>query len=226
MHAELRIIVIGSLIAFTTLCANPARNPKRAIGGQSADLTPLVHWWQHPTGQRPLSGWAHVTGRIVGTNAYGWTVEGRVEEAGKPGEKIKKAGSSSKFILKTPPVQEYAEFNQLEANLTQWKDQRDKLNREIKSDAQREKKLSGQSSRSNRHGHRRAKKANEQLKETKTDERDTRDRLDAVEKQIKQAEKRRNEICDGDRYTVDCFALKLEAKFRDAQIYDHGTVLK
>jgi hypothetical protein len=72
-------VFIGSLGVAGVLCASPARYPKCAIAGQPVNLLPLMEWWSQRVGPRPLSAWVHATGRIVGTNAYGWTVEGSVD---------------------------------------------------------------------------------------------------------------------------------------------------
>jgi len=219
-------VLIGSLALTGGLCANPAKDAKRAISGQTVDLTPLVEWWKHRSGDRPLAGWVQVTGRVVGTNAYGWTVEGKVDDPLTDGDKESRTASHSKFILKSPPVQELTMFNQLDTRLSQLKTQRDELNREIKSDDRREEKLSEKHKGSTKRARARAHKANLRMKQTQADEKNTRDRLEAVEKEIKEVEKLRKDISEGNRYTVDCFALRLNLQLSGLPIYDHGAVLK
>ncbi|MCU0783854.1 MAG: hypothetical protein MUF81_07350 [Verrucomicrobia bacterium] len=124
MRAEIRFIIVGSLTVINILCASPARDPKRAINGQTVDLTPLIEWWQHHAGKRPFPGWVHATGQIVGTNTCGWTVEGSVDTPSAKSKDGNQLTSGSKFILKTPPVQELAEFTRLDARLKELKAER------------------------------------------------------------------------------------------------------
>jgi hypothetical protein len=208
------------------LCASPARYPRRAIAGQPVNLTPLIEWWSQRVGPRPLSAWVHATGRIVGTNAYGWTVEGTVDgDSGKRNEGGSH-GSHSKFILKSPPVWELIEFYQLADKFKQLTTERDQLNRELKNDTQREQKLSKEHWRNTRRGVIRARNAGQQLNQTRFDQQTAQQRLNEIEQEIKQVEKLQGELPKGNTYTVDCFALKLNQQFLEAPIYDHGTVLK
>jgi hypothetical protein len=223
---KIAFVFIGCLALTGALCASPARYPKRAIAGQPVNLTPLIRWWSQREGPRPLSAWVHATGRIIGTNAFGWTVEGRVDDESGKHDKGGVHGSDSKFILKTPPVGEMAEFYQLQAKFKQLTAERSQLNREIKSDNQREKKLSQQKPRYTRRGRIRARNASQQLNRARFDEQNAHERLDEIEKEIKQVEKLQSELPSGNTYTVDCFALKLNQEFRGVPIYDHGAVMK
>jgi hypothetical protein len=219
-----RIFLIAILTAAGALDASPARDPKRSIAGQTVDITPLMEWWKHQKGNRPLTGWVRVTGRIVQTNVLDWTIEGSADDSSVKRGDSKTATTRGKFILKTPPTQEMNEFYQLAAKLKQLNAERDQLNREIKSDTVSEKKPSQQHTTTSRRS--RARNTSAQLNQTKANERATRDRLDAVEKDIKETDKKLAEHPDHTHYSVDCFALKLNETYRGLPAYDHGRVLK
>src|SRR5206468_41266 len=117
MRRGIFLIVVFAVAG--ALGASPARDPKRVVAGQTADITPLVEWWKHHSGSRPLTGWVHVTGRIVQTNALEWTIEGSVDDPSNKHDGGKATTTHGKFVLKTPPAQEMNEFHQLAAKLKQ-----------------------------------------------------------------------------------------------------------
>jgi hypothetical protein len=115
----------GCLVALAALAepglqANPLKDPKRVVSERSVDLSPLFRWWNKREETRPLTAWVHLQGEIVGTNAWGWIVEAQVEETGQPGKNPAPKGANGhppRILLKTPPLTDRAEFEQLNAQL-------------------------------------------------------------------------------------------------------------
>ena len=98
--------------------ADPCDSPLRMLGEQTVDLQPLFEWSSNPdAGERPLSAWKRVRGRIVRETPYGWLVEGEAEGEGQP----------SKFLLKNPPRERLQRFHELQAQLRAQKQQRANL---------------------------------------------------------------------------------------------------
>lgn len=205
--------------------ASPAHDPKRVVNGQAVDLTPLFDWWKHQKGDRPLNLWVHVQGRVVETNSLGWTIEGSVDDPSRQPAEGNRAGTvRGRFVLKTPPVQEMVEQDQLASRLKQLEAEQSQLNREIKDDNQREQKLE-QPRAADRRG-RRNRGNPQQLQQTRTDEREAKKRLDEVEKEIKQLNERLTGFPDSKRFLLDGFALKSNLRFHELPVYDYGQVFK
>src|SRR5437667_7193782 len=66
------LCAVVALVISHTIEANPLENPRRMVGGNTVDLSPLFRWWSKHDGERPLNAWVHVTGSVIGTNAWGW----------------------------------------------------------------------------------------------------------------------------------------------------------
>jgi hypothetical protein len=88
----------------TLLAAGPAAYPQRYIEPHRVNLAPLISWWDHPQGQRPLTSWKHIHGNLERETPYGWLVQATVE--GEAGSKY--------LLLRNPPRKELARFRELE----------------------------------------------------------------------------------------------------------------
>ena len=109
-------------LAWLAICAvqaNPLKDPKRLIAGQTVDLEPLFRWWTNRHGDRPLYAWAHVTGAVVATNGWGWTVEGRLDPPPRRGRGSAKERASAngqvKLALRTPAALGLEQFSEVTA---------------------------------------------------------------------------------------------------------------
>jgi len=106
-------------LGFGVAIADPCDSPTRMVNGQAVDLTPLLEWWSNgQAGERPLSGWKHIRGRIIGETAYGWIIQGEAE-----GESL-----SAKFLLRNPPRERLQKFQALEQQLLSCERERVYLN--------------------------------------------------------------------------------------------------
>jgi hypothetical protein len=218
-------VALVLMLACGSAAADPARNPKRMLNGRIVDLSPLIKWWPKQHGDRPLAAWAHVTGKIVGTNALGWTVQGGVEESEKKADSADKASGSLRFVLKSPPRAELAEFERLHARLKSLQQERDGVNRGLasaearqKEDAARRQELRAQGYRV-RGTSRATRVAQEKSRIAKRD-------LQAIDAQIKAVDAAMRKLPNsGNAYQVDCFAMKTAQGFHGVPIYDHGYIL-
>src|SRR6516164_706793 len=108
--------VVVSVLAFLLslaggrTAANPLKEPSRIIGEGRVDLRPLFQWWTNRTGPRPLKSWVHLTGLVVGTNSWGWVIEGVAEHS-------EQAPGQAKFILQHPPWGELIQFGQIKSQV-------------------------------------------------------------------------------------------------------------
>lgn len=104
-----------------------ARFPLRVFGAQVFNLAPLYYWWTNagqkfadspivanPTNipPRPLPGWYHVYGEIVGVGFQSWLVKGQVEL--KPGY-----FRDETFYVLHPPELERQRFIEAKARLAE-----------------------------------------------------------------------------------------------------------
>ena len=106
-------------------------------------------------------------GTSVPADSIEWTIEGSVEDPSNKHDGGKATTTHGKFVLKAPPAQEMNEFHQLAAKLKQLNTERDQLNRDIKSDTDKEKKLSQQHQATSRRGRSRTSNTAAQLNQTK-----------------------------------------------------------
>lgn len=94
------------------------RFPVRCIQQKTYNLAPLITWWDMPLRlnqttndePRPLSAWSRVLGGTFKDHAYGWIVNGQIEDS--PGH-----SRSATFLLMHPPVADRDRFYALHAQL-------------------------------------------------------------------------------------------------------------
>ena len=208
------------------LAATPLKSPKRLINQNPVDLSPLFHWWTNRSGERPLRAWVHITGAIVGTNSWGWTVNARIEgegtgKSGAPAQ-VAKTGEG-KIILENPPRSEQAEFLALKTRLATLEAQHQALDSQV-AEAQRQiKAIAEQQKGSRQHHSRRLAQESASWKQAETQ----------AKEQLKPLDKQRSEIYarlaafpDREHYSVDCLALDTGEEISGIHLYDHGVVLK
>jgi len=218
----LRLFLLIALLAVVVFPskASPSRDPKRVVGGRSVDLTPLFQWWNQKNGDRPLSAWVHVSGEIVGTNAGSWIIEAQTEE---PAEG--KSSGKKRILLRNPPMQDRAMFEQLfaqkkalEAQRSGLHTQADQADAKIKDIAQ-ERKVA-------REQHVRAKGLNAQSSKLKQEEKAAKAELKPIDAQIADLDKKLKPYGDTEHYVIDCFALKTAERVGGLPVFDHGGVFR
>ena len=223
----LRVFCAGTLVllAAVALHANPAREPKRLVNGRTADLTPLIKWWTNHSGSRPLTAWVHVRGPIVGTNAGCWVISAEVEH---PHHEEKASDGSSdysgKILLKNPPLQEKADFDQLSAQLKALEQSRGQVHAQEEQAKNQAEALHKQQNANRRLGYRSKALAAESRQATVT-ENEAKAELKPLDQQIQELKKKLAIYPGTDHYEVDCFALDLDQKHSGLYMYDHGLVV-
>ena len=221
----LLLVALVLMLACGSAAADPARNPKRMINGQTVNLTPLIKWWSKQHGARPLAAWAHVTGKIVGTNSFGWAVLGSAEAAGKATDKEAKATTEMRFVLKSPPLAELAEFERLHARLMALRQERNGVNQELAGAEARQKTDAEQRQELRARGHR-VRGTSRAARVAQAESRIAKRDLQTVDAEIKTVEAAVQKLPNsGDAYQVDCFALKAGQEFHGLPVYDHGYIL-
>lgn len=214
-------VAAAVLLMAMAAVATPLKSPKRLVGQGTADLTPLFHWWTNHAGARPLTGWAHVTGKIVATNRYGWVVDARLEtskhEEQAEGSPTAKAGGNTRIILMHPPLQDRTAFEQLAAQLRTLEAQRTQAtNRE----AQLHHSLHSNSNNMRTFASKGAAWERHDLDAAAKQAAAARKQLD---KQIQEVRLRLAAWPSPDHYEVDCFALDTNTGLNRVPLYDHGT---
>jgi hypothetical protein len=219
------LIALSAWVTAVRVEADPARFPKRIVNGQAVDLTPLMDWWTKREGVRPLQAWVRVTGRIVGTNALGWTVEGMVEAPAEISDPPTNALAKTlvRIVLKNPPLADLVEFQRLTAQLQWMNQERARLSAEIENATNRQQELSETGGGG---GKMFTRIANEELSQWQAAENDAKDQLDALDEQLKEANARLADNPDRSEYRLDCFALRCPEQLRGAPVYDHGGVFQ
>jgi len=218
-----------ALVSAPALLGSPMRDPKRLVNERTVDLNPLFQWWTKHNGPRPLTAWVHLSGPIVGTNAFGWVVEAQVEggaHSESAGDAKGAAPSAErKIILRNPPWQELAEFARLSAQLKTLTNQRVQLaNAEAQAKTRAEADAKTRSANRHNRSYSRALAADErQSKQTETQ---ARDQVKILDQQIADTKKKLSIYPSADHYAVDCFALDAGSEFSQMQVYDHGQIFK
>ena len=179
--------------------------PRRAINGQTVDLTPLFNWWTNHQGDRPLSAWVRVSGTVVGSNAMGWVILGQAERPGAASTGI----SEYRFILKHPPAQELAEIERLRAELSLATAQRARIQAE-EARVKREEALLH-----------RVPRAPITVELRQVEQNDTR-LTKTLDQTIGQLKKKLATYPNPDHYKIEAIALKAGAEYNHLPIYDYG----
>jgi hypothetical protein len=217
------VSVLATLLS-VNLLASPAQHPKRLINSYQVDLSPLFKWWAKHEGPRPLASWVHITGSIVGTNAVGWILEAQVEGADKAEGSTRAAGHDPlKIILRTPPVEDLADFQSLSSKLAALNAQRTTLTTEETQDKEREQAVAAQQRGARGNRARMLSLEDRQLKQAENQAKAGQKPLD---QQIQEIKSKLASYGSTDRYAVDCFALDLQSDYEKMPVYDHGRIMK
>lgn len=207
--------------------ASPLKDPKRLIRGQTVNLTPLFGWWTNHEGARPLTAWVHVTGSIVGTNAWGWVVEAQVESTSQPGkaEVTPTVKGQSKILLRNPPLQDAAEFESLAAQLKALNEQHAKLagaEQRARNDLQTSARVQADYRRQGI----RDRSVSRENRVDKQVETQAKAELRPLDRQIQDVKARLTAYPSGEQYSVDCFALETGQAYGGMAMFDHGVGLR
>ncbi len=212
--------------AFSSADASPLKSPKRAINQYIIDLQPLFHWWTNRAGDRPLEGWVHITGQIVGTNSWGWVLKAHVDEAvhakgdATGGSAIKEGDH---IILKNPPRAEQMEFESLKARRKVLLAERDTGAAQVADAHKHLKAVTDQQKGSRQHHTIRLARESTKWKET---EKSAQEQLKPIDKEIAEINTKLSTFPDREKYAVDCFALRPSEKLNGLPVYDHGAIMK
>lgn len=225
MKPALKIIfgVTGCLFLAIAVGGTPLKAPKRMVQGQTVDLKPLFTWWKSRAGDQPLTAWSHITGKIVGTNGFGWIINAHVESSQKSlGEDDKPSGPfDGNIVLKNPPVSELAEFNIAHARLKALTESVKALTKRADAATEKVKELNAQDQ-SLRKRHARSRSVEQELKNWRATEKNEKTQLQAENKELAELKKKTQGPADG-TYELDCFALQTREKNGSLPVYDHGT---
>jgi len=213
-------------MVLSTLAATPLKSPKRLINQDQVDLSPLFHWWTNRSGEQPLRAWVHITGAIVGTNSWGWTVNARIEGDGtgkatsttRPGR-----SGEMRIILENPPRIEQAEFLTLRARLTALETQHQAVDAQV-SEAEGHVKAIAEQQKGSRQHH--SKRLAQEAASWKQAETQAREQLKPLDKQIAEVNAKLGMFPDHEHFSVDCLAMDTGKELRGVHLYDHGVVLK
>ena len=200
--------------------ASPVKSPRRVVGQQTVDLSPLLHWWTNHTGMRPLAAWVHVTGNVVGTNSSGWVVEAQVEAHARPGQEegadSAAAGGAKRILLRHPPLQDRAAFEQLAAQLRVLNQERAQA---AGSELQARNYLHPGSNGVHRVHYKGQGFANREAQAVEKNAATSKQELD---KQIKDAKAKMAAWPNAEHYELDCFALDTGTELNKLPLYEHG----
>jgi hypothetical protein len=204
----------------SALHANPLKDPKRLISGQEVDLDPLFRWWTNHQGSRPLYAWAHVTGTIVATNSWGWTIEAHLDPApahGK-GAKTASAGARLKIALKHPPTYELQSYAQLADECRALADQSLALSNEIQTASSRLRAIGSNPQRS--------RLLAAQARQLRQIEGQDKALLRNIRPVLADCRSRLAAFSDPSKYTVDCLALEMRDVMYGLPLYDYGVPVR
>ena len=211
-------------LAWLAICAvqaNPLKDPKRLIAGQTVDLEPLFRWWTNRHGDRPLYAWAHLTGAVVATNGWGWTVEGRLDPPATRGRAAAKARASAngqvKLALRHPPVSELEQFSEVAAQSKALHDQSQVLSNALSAAAMRLRELGPNSQHS--------RPLAVQIRQLRLVENQAKAQLASLRPQLADCRAKLAAFPDATKYVVDCLALDMGEEVNGLPIYDYGLPL-
>jgi hypothetical protein len=196
--------------------SDPARVPKRMVNEHTVDLSPLFRWWTKHDGERPLPAWAHLNGKVAGTNGYSWVIEGKADSATRL-----HAGESQRFLLKHPPLQDRAQFEALRSRLKVLEAERNRLKGEQVQAKNRAAALRAQHK--NHHPSRAEAIEARQLHAVETR---TASDLKVVDQNIADLKKKALAYPNDDHYVLDCFALETALEQNGLRIYDYGVPMQ
>jgi uncharacterized protein YlxW (UPF0749 family) len=214
------IIILASLLTTLRPNASPLKNPKRMVSVRTVDLTPLFQWWNQKNGDRPLSAWLHVTGEIVGTNAGSWIITAETD-----GQAEGNAPADKKIVLRNPPLQDRAEFEQMLAQKKTLEAQKASLNAQAEQADAKLKDIS-QERKVARERHVRASGLNAQSGKLKQEEKTAKAEAKPIQAQIDELDKKLKPYGSTDHYVVDCFALRTTERVGGMPVFDHGAALR
>jgi hypothetical protein len=206
-----------ALLAGATVHANPLKNPKRVIEGRPVDLNPLFRWWTNRHGDRPLWAWAHITGTVVATNSWGWTVEARLDPPPRghgPAQESASAGGQVKLALRHPPVSELETFSQLTAELQALNDQSQALSNAVKTAANQLRDIGPNT--------RRSRLVAAEVRQLRLVESQGKAQLANLRPVLADCRAKLAAFQDSKKYIVDCLALDMGQEFKGLPLYDYG----
>ena len=211
-------LCVAALLAAATVRANPLKNPKRAIGGQTVDLDPLFRWWTNRHGARPLWAWTHITGTVVATNSWGWTVEARLDPPpalthGSARERAS-AGGRIKLALRHPPVSDLADFSQLSAESQALIDQSQALSNTVKTAANQLREIGP--------GNHRSRFVAAQVHQLHLVENQAKAQLANLRPLLADCRAKLAAFQDSKKYILDCLALDMGEDVNGLPLYDYG----
>lgn len=212
------LFVSSFIVPVFRLSANPLREPHRAINGRTVDLAPLFKWWNKHEGPRPLAAWVRVTGTIVGTNAWGWVVEAKLEKTERRNKGAEEAPrDSGRIVLRTPPWQEKSEFETLRAQLNEFNTQRASVAGQETRAANQVQALARE-----RASRRRLRALAVEEKQARDAASQDKQELQSLDRQIQEVKKKLAAYPNSEHYEVDCFALDTGQAYDRLAVFDHG----
>ena len=227
IYGKLSAALAVLVAACCTLPASPLKAPKRMINGRMVELTPLFKWWAKHEGQRPLTAWVHITGQIVATNGWDWVVEAQIEKTDRPNRpeeaEHRTEGGPTRIILREPPVQDRAEFEQLSTQLKTLTAQHASLAGQEADAKSRADALGREEKANKRYGVRSRDLAAEHRQATQV-EHQAKQNLKPLDQQIQELKKKLAAYPNPDHYEVDCFALETLLQSSGMPLYEHGQV--
>jgi len=203
------------------------KESQRWIGDQKIDLTPLFSWWANHAGERPLTAWLHVTGALVETNTWGWTLNARVENSSaRDKDGTADQNGSKRIILRNPPFRELAEFQGLISRHNALVKQHESLSTQAKQAGDRAQAISAQQ-KADRQAHVRSPRTMAvENKNWRAVEKEAKEKLKQVDQDIKSLKEKLAVYPNAETYEVDCFALYSGQKLNGLTVYDHGKGLE
>ncbi len=217
------IAAVSLLLATVFVSANPLKDPKRIISGQTVDLTTLFEWFPKQKDDQPLSKWMHVTGEIVGTNAWGWVLTAHI--SGTDPQNGEKKTQESKVILRNPPLHDRHAFDTLLAQKKALEQQRADLSSQADTAAGHVEQISDQRKANKRAGVP-SRGLNAQSSKWKQEEKNAKTSMKPIDRQLQELETQFKGYPARDHYVVDCFALSLAEKVNGLPLYDYGIPLR
>jgi hypothetical protein len=225
-HICMMAVILGTISGAQ---ADPLKNPKRVINGQTVDLAPLFGWWDHPEGGRPLAAWVHVTGPVVGSGGWGWTIEALIEttparatagQTNKPPPEVR-----ARILLRNPPANERAQFERLNAQLTALNEERSRWAQQAFDAGQHAATLEDQQDPS-RPWRLYSRMLSDEIANAKDAQNDAKAQIKDIDQRLEQIAAKLAAFPDQTHYLVDCIALQTGQTYNRLPVYDHGQPLR